>query len=472
MSKRLILILTLAFVAGIAFAAYAEVQNVKVSGDILVQGVSRRSFFLEEDVDGTTDSDTKTPNNAILSAARVRVDADLTDNVSATVRLLNERAWGTETVVSSTDVDLDLAYVTLKEFLYSPLTMVIGRQGLRYGNALIIGDPDTNAIASSASALPSTLTDLSVRKAFDAIKAVLNYDPLVVDLVYFKPEENTTNVEDDVSVMGLNAAYTVNPNLLVEGYLWSRNRDYGSTGITVGVLGATVPGQNERLNTIGGRGVYTGIKNLMLGLEGAWQFGDHVTSTVLYPGDARATGRKSDVTAYAIQLTSAYMLPRRFSPVLSGSYTYLSGDKDQNVSDNYTGWSPMFEDQAGGTIFNKILGYSNAQLLNIAGQLKPVDDVTVKLDWYHIRLVREFNDGGAASGAVARTLSGVFGDPTLLVKTGKMHLADEIDLGITYDYTEDVQFGLLGGIYFPGAVYDKRDSNDATQLIGSMKVTF
>ena len=46
MSKRLILILTLAFIVDIAFAAYAEVQNVKVSGDIAVKGVARDNFDL------------------------------------------------------------------------------------------------------------------------------------------------------------------------------------------------------------------------------------------------------------------------------------------------------------------------------------------------------------------------------------------------------------------------------------------
>ena len=45
MSKRLILVLALAFVVGIAFAAYAEVQNVKVSGDITVYGIARDNYI-------------------------------------------------------------------------------------------------------------------------------------------------------------------------------------------------------------------------------------------------------------------------------------------------------------------------------------------------------------------------------------------------------------------------------------------
>jgi hypothetical protein len=37
MSRRLIVIVALAFVVGLSVAAYAEVQNVKVSGDLTMK---------------------------------------------------------------------------------------------------------------------------------------------------------------------------------------------------------------------------------------------------------------------------------------------------------------------------------------------------------------------------------------------------------------------------------------------------
>ncbi|MBI5145156.1 MAG: alginate export family protein [Candidatus Omnitrophica bacterium] len=460
MSKRLILILALAFVVGLAVSAYAAVQNVKVSGDLLVRGAGRNSYQL---------TDTNEKQDAILSAVRVRIDADLTDNVATTVRLLNERVWGKEgtaggaTSENDSDIDLDLAYVTLKEFLYSPLTLVVGRQELRYGNTLIIGDIDTNATATADSNLPSYWRDLSVRKAFDAVKATLNYDPLVVDLVYAKIEENAVATANDVNLWGLNANYALRKDLTAEGYLWSRDRSWGSTGMT------TTPGQGERLNTLGARTVYTGIENLTLGLEGAWQFGDHYASTSLYPDELRTAGTKSKVNAYALQLVSNYALPKvKYNPAINLSYTRLSGDKDRSVSDNYTGWNPMFEDQAGGTIFNRIVGYSNAQVLNLGSSMKPMDDLTVKLDWHHIRILQTYNIAADAT----RDLSGIGADTDITVKGDKKHLADEIDLGLTYDYTEDVQLGLTTGLYIPGAVYDKVNKKTASQVIGSMKVTF
>ncbi|MFZ2602383.1 MAG: hypothetical protein WAX79_00055, partial [Candidatus Omnitrophota bacterium] len=94
MSKRLILILTLAFVVGISFAAFAEVQNVKVSGDITIGGVYRNNFDLAKpnalgDTARNPDTTTLTYRDTekdFFSITRVRVDADLTDNVAVCVR--------------------------------------------------------------------------------------------------------------------------------------------------------------------------------------------------------------------------------------------------------------------------------------------------------------------------------------------------------------------------------------------------
>ena len=88
MSKRLILILAMALTVGMTCAAYAEVQNIKVSGDLLVQAVARYNFRLTDFVSGC---DAYDKGDGILSHVRVRLDADLTDNVAATVRLIKHK---------------------------------------------------------------------------------------------------------------------------------------------------------------------------------------------------------------------------------------------------------------------------------------------------------------------------------------------------------------------------------------------
>ena len=59
---------------------------------------------------------------------------------------------------------------------------------------------------------------------------------------------------------------------------------------------------------------------------------------------------------------------------------------------------------------------------------------------------------------------------------GKTFLGQEVDGTLTYDYTEDVQFTLLGSVYVPGKAIGTNSNSDNTknpkQIIGSCKVTF
>jgi len=59
------------------------------------------------------------------------------------------------------------------------------------------------------------------------------------------------------------------------------------------------------------------------------------------------------------------------------------------------------------------------------------------------------------------------------------YVGTELDLGATWDYTEDVQFGLVMGYFVPGDVYWNRrmelgdkGSNTATDVVGTVKVSF
>ena len=76
--------------------------------------------------------------------------------------------------------------------LYSPLTLIIGRQELNYGTSLIVG-------RASLYHNPNNIAyrDLSSLHGFDAIRAILDYDPWTMDLVIAKMEES-----DDDAIVG------------------------------------------------------------------------------------------------------------------------------------------------------------------------------------------------------------------------------------------------------------------------------
>jgi len=440
MGKRLIIVLALALVAGLVFSpVYAEVQNVKVSGDIIASGVARSHFNL---VNTNPGDKSVLKQNFLMSQVRVRVDADLTDNVMATVRLINERIWNGQNDTSSggnSNIDLDLAYVTLKEFLYSPLSLTIGRQEINFGNGFIIGNakvPDTST---------SIPTDLSERKAFDAIRATLDYDPLVVDLVYAQVKQSNSVDRNTVSLAGINASYALNKKVNVSAYYWLKKNNNNAVSLAT---------RADKLSTIGALISTTPVENLVASLEAAYQFGRNAET---------ANAKKHD--AWALQAMADYTFANvKMTPKIGASYTYLSGDTTGGTRN--AGWDPMFYDQKLNNIVYTLLPFSNMNALNLKGSCKPVEDLTVSVVYGYYNVAQKNSN----PITVPNTYDG---GSTYYTNsyTGKTHLGDALDGTITYDYTEDVQFGLTGGYFLPGDALTS-DSANATQIIGSMKVTF
>jgi hypothetical protein len=412
------------------------VQNVKISGDINIIGVARNNFSLGTPI-GSPDN-AKEKNRLFGTQTRVRVDADLTDNVAATVRLINERSWNTEDN-SNTDIDLDLAYVTLKEFLYSPLTLTLGRQEIRFGNQLIIG----NSNNYTSDVLKGFPADLSVRNSFDAMRATLNYDPLVIDLVYSKLKNNDTNTSDDADLFGINASYDVTKDLNVQAYIWDK-RDKSE---------ATDNSKKDNVYTLGGLATFRGIEDLVLSLEGAWQFGfnrDYGT----YDPDGTVNSDKR--RAFALQALADYTFSKvKFTPSIGAGYTFLSGPRDGK----YAGWDPMYYNQVISNIAYAILPFSNMQAINLRASMKPTDDVTLAASFTNYRRAQSFN-----------TLYSPYLGASVATND-KKDLGNEVDLTATYDYTEDVQLGLTWGYFVRGKAFAS-DRGNASQLVGSMKVTF
>lgn len=505
MSKRLILTLALALTIGLSLYAYAEVQNVKVGGDITVSGVARNNFDLAKTPTsasgGFTAANLDDKQIDILSILRLRVDADLTDNVGVTTVLLNERNWNGEASAGRNNynvaagglaanssperaVTLTQAYVTLKEFLYSPLSLKVGRQPLRFGNGWIVGDPDTNLISARSNLAEG---DLSVQKSFDALRATLDYSPLVVDAVYAKIEENNVVRNDDTTLYGVNAAYEVDKNTTLEGFFFSKEKGSNAAAVINIHNGNATDFVNanpkaDKVHTVGGRIVNKTIKNLTIDAQGAYQFGNYnpkfdVNAWADGAGNRARSARRS---AWGLEVGASYDLKdfeplAKYSPVVSGVFVYLSGEKKDRLSGTYNAWDAMYEDQTFGHIINAIMGFSNVRLGGGSIQLKPFEDVTAKVDYVAAWLNEKFTEGRIAS------LSGVNGSRTFRM-ADETYLGQEIDLTLTYDYTEDVQFSLLGGVFLPGKINEGVNAAtgtnttgnrvSATELIGSMRVTF
>ncbi len=478
MSKRLMLLLCAVLALALATPAFAAVQNVKVSGDILARYIQRDNFDLTKG-SGAAGEDRIGVFNTVT---RLRVDADLTDNVQTTIRLINERDWE-QADTTTTDIDLDLAYVTLKEFLYSPLTVTVGRQELHFGNDMIMGDgvgkPNTDAVSGGIGTNQTTNYtegagwedrngDLSLRKSFDAIRATLNYDPLVVDIVYAKIDNGSiTSAEgdnDDIDLWGANAGYQFKDkwNTMVEGYFWTKHNG--------GLAKTSTVDKADVVNTVGARVSTMPTSKINLQQELAYQFGHKIS-----PAATGTLDRKRD--AWAAQSVAMYTPGWKLDPTFGLIYSYFSGDANRDsagtvsADKKFHAWDPMFENQTTGSILNALFPQSNCNSFDFMGKFSPIEDVVLQADYVYVLL------GKTASTTGYVTDFNDYDGTGYSFYAGKNELGQELDVNLTYNYTEDVQLGLLCGWFWPGSALNKTGANNAfrttaAEAIASCKVSF
>lgn len=447
--------------------AMASVQNVKISGDIESTYLSRQSLDFGI-TDPTAGADGIYDQSAIITQTRLRVDADLTDKVSATIAMINERAWGDGgTTAAATDMDLNLAYVTMKEMLYSPLTVTIGRQEFAFGNSFVIDSAGANNVAPADSNIAAAAGDLTKQTAQDAIRLTFDYDPLTLDFLWSKIDQNNINgtiLTDDINLYGVNAMYELGDarNTVVEAYFWYKHDDSVQNDAT-----------GSDADTVFMPGIHTSMNvtdDLSLSAEFAYQFG-----TIYFEGNNENARR----SAYAGQILSNYRLPfegtAKYAPVLGIAYSLFSGDEVYDTTGNsasgedvYHGWDPMYENQAGGKLSNALFNNSNIQVIGTNLTFSPMEDVTADVYYDHIWLMTELETGGfdlinPAGGTI---------DTSSIEDTSKDDIGGELGMTVVYDYTEDVQLGARVGWFFPGNYYGNNSQEAASQLMLSAKVAF
>ena len=471
----------------LATSAYAGTQSVKISGDLGIRGIYRNQYDLGAVVQDTprTGLDHQR-QDWIMSTTEAQIDADLTDNVSAVVRLLNQRDWnvfvkgvtpGVTTLLpngrgpytentNEFDVIVDLAYIELKEFLYSPLTLKIGRQDLWFGKGFIVGanqqNPGTNLTAPEYTAVNS----------FDAVRATLDYDPWTIDAVYANIYENAVQSEDDVNLLGVNIGYIFDSyNGEAEGYYWLKNdRQVATSDVS----------PNSDVHCIGLRGSADPIQDWTIAAEGAFQFGNAVVTDVQRSQRDRE-GWGFDVSAECRYFANLYA----WKPVLTGEYVFYSGDEHASELDEavvtgtthrlteldgtYTGWDPMYRGKFD-TKYREFIGryYATGAFPRRARLYQSSADASFTNQ--HQVLM-----SAAIMPMDSLTCSGKLGlfwlDEDISETFTNDYIGTELDLNLVWDYTEDVSFGLLGAWFYAGDLYDDED-NAATEIMSSVNLSF
>ncbi|MDD5680661.1 MAG: alginate export family protein, partial [Candidatus Omnitrophica bacterium] len=427
-------------------------------------------------------------------------DADLTDNVSATIRVVNQRDWNVRiwdqangvyiypsaggTGLANDDhygsdeefkIDVDLAYVTLKEFYFAPLTVKIGRQDIWFGKGFIIG---ANGWQDPQHQLSGD--EWSVLNAFDAIRATWDFAPWTLDAVYAMINENDIGSNDDEQLYGLNLGCDLKQYKNAEAELYYFVKDDQALRMIAGGGPSSAVKEGNMIHTVGARGSFDPHEAVTIWAEGAVQIGSYYRGINQIDERPRAAGAV-DVGGELRLWENQYA----WKPKLGAEYIFYSGDdisKDVNNTDHaYHGWDRMYRGKVDSAIhewYNVLYtnsinnatvadaGDTNLHQFVLMGSLQPMDNLKVNGRWIDFWL-----DQNATA---------VFGG-------GNAHVGNELDVEFNYDYTEDVSFGLLTAWFWSGNHYiqpekygpaavaggsQSKSKDVATEIVGTCKVSF
>ncbi|MBU1088207.1 MAG: alginate export family protein [Candidatus Omnitrophica bacterium] len=439
MKRMLTILLAVSMIALVAMPAFAEVQNIKVNGGVKITGITREGFINRGPAGSTTgypEADSRDWYNTVTTLG---VAADLTDNVSATMVLGNERDWGLATATTTTTGDATAvtvfsSYITMEEMLYSALTVKAGRMPLAIADKLIVGDGTGNINSLNSG-------NLSAQTEFDAIVGILDYDPLTVILGTVKVSDEAQSASDDVDLYLVDGIYKFEDdmNTVLDAYFGTAH--YSSPGAAT----LTGPGANST------RTADVNVLAAVLTMEPAervtakfgigYQFGDYQKTATASRG----------LDAMALDLGVNYAIDNEYAPVVGLKYVYRSGD-DQATGANadYTGWLGLYEQQINGAIFDP---NTNISAFALTATAVPADRLTIGLEYWMFTL-----------------------DESLKTATTQCSTSDEagseIDLTASYAYTEDVKIGLGLGWFFPGDYYKSGFDETAMQALVQVAVKF
>ena len=484
--KLLTAVCALALVLSFSFSATAAVQNVQVGGDIEVKGIYQSAYDIVNEIEfnnvtvydnngfgGAADG---TVHDYLSQTVRLYVDASLTDNVEAYVRLIYVQDWGN--MVNNDDIELDLAYITLNDIYGYPFSLTIGKQELLYGEGFLVGDGVRPGTIDSL----GTVYQYDNRKAFEAIKAVWDYEPHQIDLFVAKiiegaavapvavaapvaPWSNGVQpVDSDVDLYGLNWNYDGG----MYG-LWDLGLFYARSNIVV-----ASDGENQTWAlSLRGEGTIPQINVGTLALKGEIVKEWGTVEPGMQPVTA-ATGDIENLNAWGGYVEGEYTFDNVYAPYLGLGYIFMSGDNDD--SDAIEQFNPLCEDETYGQIAEVIYSQqywqgtgdtsmTNASIWKLSAGVNPTENTTLDLTYYSL--------------SASQPIWAWTGD----ADDQNQYIGSEYDVTFNYNYSEDVTFGVMYALFIPGKFFEEGASEvagdpwdysleNAQELVGSVKVVF
>jgi len=471
--KKVWLVVALAALGGLASKTFADVQNIRLSGDIRIRGYFLDSTGVQPtgggDSFGGDETQFKANDSFISQRTRVSCEADLEDHVLVVVTLQAEGEWGTDNQGTFTGssgagsqqdegainrrwgVGVSEAYVQFNEIFYTPATLKVGRQFLQYGRGLI-------------------LSSVEQEYNYDAARLVLDYYPLTIDLVgaelvnsqSFGGQPSVAHPDGGASdLLFANARYELSDSAIkdVEAYFGWVSQSQNNLLTSTRIPPTAVTGSSPLI--IGLRTDINPLDALQTWGEAAFEFGAN--------GDPNG----SSIGAFLLNLGGKYTLKDvQWVPVFNGNFIYASGG-GKGQADTGVGnaqFRPWFDyaDGYNGYLFMPAL--TDIAIFNLGASVKPYENTTLALQGYYYLKADKAGLAGS-NGDVD------WGGPSwasLSAGTGNdADLGWEIDSILGYDYSKDVRAQLVYGVFLPQKAYQNEGvSRAAEEVRAELNVKF
>ncbi len=383
--------LTIAALFGFASVANADIDNMDIGGDVLVE-----YLYADNAVDLNDNGNDQT--DFLRTEVHLYFQADLDDNVTARISVEADRALDQSRVTpnnnlatgNSNDLEIFLeeAFVQWKNAMGSNFNISAGRQFLNYGdnahadnyngwwgNSFVFGD------ARAVSPLNINQLGTFEIDPFDA--AVFQYEAEMwtADIVYYIDTEELNNATtgsdgDAEGVLLYGSYFGIEGHQIDLYYNFNQSNDPVFTG-AIGFEGDQ--------HMIGARAAGDIMPTVAYKLEFAYQFQDQ---------DAVAA---IETEGFAVQGGVNYHPDMQYNPNVGILYTYFEGD-------NGSGFASPFEAKTYGLLGEGFVRstfgggtFTNMNVLNVYGGMEFSENIAGTLDFYYYLLDDDITTVGGLS---------------------------------------------------------------------------
>lgn len=389
----------------------------------------------------------------IEQRTRLNVTADFSNDVTAFIELDSYDIYGEDfrsdyitgadfRAATADDVEVYQAYIEAEELGGSPVRLRIGRQELSLGSEWLVGVNDTS----------SFFTGLS----FDGVRLTYAVDVFCVDVIYAQLAEIGIAEEDgDITLAGVYGSYLGLEDITLDAY-WLWVRDPRALADTPGF-----PILNE-VEALIGVDQYETTNLHTFGLRGAGTFGafDFEAEVAYQLGDAGQVGflfkpfvygdDDADFDEWAANLEVGYTFDMASTPRLYLGAAYFGGEDERDLSfiewlNPFTRLSPdasvSFNRLFSNWEYGEFLDFttlSNAYVLRTGASANPTESVEVSLHLLYFAAVEEFDRPWSLK--IGDYYVPIFFPWSFLDQESDEEIGWELDLYLTYQYSEDLSF--------------------------------